>query len=409
MLNKNRLHLSAVFCCLSAMTLAACAGEVEDTGYTHVIAQSEVVSFQVNESLVDIQDVAVAISGEVWALQRSSTPHLFVYSAEGDLHNSFATTGSERNQLRNPYTLLPADDSRFPMAVWDAGNRRISVFNPYGRASVVQMDRSRGQVYAEIENHSYGKPLEMARLGENYLLMDHSNGLSVTTDYLRSELLLLGPGGVIRDTLVDFEREFADSLATLGREVNYLAPIPLWATCADGEMALLDPFTRTLHWYGADGSVAGTESVSLPSRELTEEEKEAFLKRMFETQWLERYAGEPDSATIANSIEDFLLRHFDQFSPSAPPAVAMMCAGEREVWLQEFSTADHALGLGVRWLVHTPQTTGRVYVQFPESFRPLQIVDGRVYGVGTTDAGAEVVAYITLPEHIGPPDAEAAH
>jgi len=409
MLQENRLNLSAVFCCILAATLVACGGEVEDASYTHVIAQSDIVRFDADGSLADIQDVAVAASGDVWVLQRSHTPHLFVFSAKGDLNDSFGTTGSERNQLSNPFNLLPTDDSRSPMAVWDAGNRRISVFNTNGRSSSVSVSRSRANPYAEIENHSYGKPLAMARFGENYLLMDHSKGLSVTVDYLRSELLRLGQGGELIDTLVDFGAEFADSIGMLGRDVNYLAPIPLWATCADGEMALLDPFSRTLSWYGSDGTVTGSDVIPVSTRELTVEEKETFLKRRFETMWRERYDGEPDSATVVNSVEDFILRHSDQFSPSAPPAVGMMCAGAREVWLQEFSTADHPLGLGTRWLVHAPQATERVYVQFPSEFRPVRIVDGKVFGVVAVDEDVEVVAYITLPEHIGPPAAEAAH
>jgi len=367
------------------------------------------VAFNADGSLTEIQDVAVDVSGEVWALQRTGTPHLFVYSAEGGLHDSFGTTGPERNQLRNPYALLPTDESNFPMAVWDAGNRRISVFNPYGRASVVDVNRSRGQVYAEIENHSYGKPLQMERFGDGYLLMDHSDGLHVTADYLRSELLRINQSGGIIDTLVDFQTEFADSLAVLGREVNYLTPIPLWATCPDGEMGLLDPFTRTLRWYGADGTVSGTEALPIPVRELTDEEKEAFLKNRFELEWRERYPQDPDSTIIANSIEDFMLRHWDQFSTNAPPAVAMMCRGDREVWLQEFSTEYHALGFGLRWLVHTPQSVSRVYVQFPEEFRPIRFADGKVYGVATADQGVEVVAYVSVPDTIEPPAAEAAN
>ena len=104
-----------------------------------------------------------------------------------------------------------------------------------------------------------------------------------------------------------------------------------------------------------------------------------------------------------------MLRHWDQFSPVAPPAVGMMCGGEREVWLQEFSTADNPLGLGTRWLLHNPQTVDRVYVQFPVEFRPIRIVDGKVYGVASAGEDVEVVAYVTLPQNIGPPAAEAEH
>lgn len=405
---NSRLRLPFVAVSAVSATVIACAGEVEELGYTHVIDPSEVERFDANESLESIQDVAVAVSGEVWALQRTNEPHLFVYSADGDLHDSFAATGSGRNQLRNPYGLLPTDDSQFPMAVWDAGNRRVSQFNPYGRASVVQVYRSRGQVYAEIESHSYGAPLDMARLGENYILMDHSNGLHVTADYLRSELLRLGPRGELVDTLVDFEAEFADSIAEMGSEVNYLAPIPVWASCPDGELVVLNPFTRTLRWYDTDGNVARREELSIPAREVSEADQETFLLRRFDLQWRETRADEPDTTVLENSVEDFMLRHWDQFSETAPPAVAMICAAGHEVWLQEFDTEDHALGLGSRWLVHNPESTDLVYVQFPKGFRPKTIVDGTVYGVVESDEGTDVVARITLPEQIEAP-ASAEH
>jgi hypothetical protein len=389
--------------------LIACAGEVEDLGYTHVIAPTDVVRFGADGSLERIQDVAVAASGEIWALQRVRAPHLFVYSADGDLHDSFGATGNQRNELHNPYALMPTDDPQFPMAVWDAGNRRISTFNPYGRASVVEIYRSRGQVYAEIESHSYGKPLQMERLGNTYLLMDHANDLSVTSDYLRSELLRLGQRGELVDTLVDFAREFADSIAALSREVNYFAPIPLWGACPGGEMVLLEPFTRTLRWYDAEGSVVSREALTIPVRAVTEEDQEAFLRRRFELEWRRGQNTEPDSAVIQNSVDNFKLRHWDQFATTQPPAVGLMCAGGREVWLQEFSTRDNPLGLGSRWLVHGPETVGLVYVQFPEGFRPLRIVGRTVYGVAVAGEGLEVVAHVTVPDRIEAPAAAAEH
>lgn len=409
MLRESKLHSSAVAFCVMSATGIACAGEVEDPGYTHVIAPTEVVRFQADASLQSIQDVAVAASGEIWALQRKREPHLFVFSADGNLHDSFGTTGSERNQLRNPYTLLPSDDSSFPMAVWDAGNRRISLFNPYGRASSIQVSRSRGQVYAEIENHSYGSPLKMARLGDSYLLLDHSNGLHVTVDYLRSELLRLNRDGDLVDTLVDFKRDFADSIAGLGREVRYLAPIPLWGTCPDDEMVLFEPFTRTLRWYDVEGRVVARDMVPIPVRQITEDDQSNFLRHRFELQWREQRSDEPDSSVVENSVENFMRRHRDQFSAKAPSAVGLMCGGGREVWLREFSTGDDQLGLGARWLVHSHRTADRVYVRFPDGFRPIRIVDGRAYGALTLGESAEVAAYVALPENIAPPDSEVAH
>jgi hypothetical protein len=233
--------------------------------------------------------------------------------------------------------------------------------------------------------------------------------LSYTVDYLRSELVRLNQGGELVDTLIDFGRELADSIAALGRDVNFLTPIPLWATCADGEMAVLNPFTRELQWYGSDGAVSATETLSIPVRAINEEDQRTFWMQRFETQWYEQQEGEPDSTIIANSIDNYMLRHLDQLSEIAPPAVAMMCAGGREVWLQEFSTADHPLGFGNRWFVHSPESADLVYVQFPASFRPMRIVDGKAYGVSVVEEGVEVVAYVSLPENLAPPQPAAEH
>jgi hypothetical protein len=174
-------------------------------------------------------------------------------------------------------------------------------------------------------------------------------------------------------------------------------------------MAMLEPFTRTVRWYGPGGDVLATETVDIPVRAITEEDQRTFWKQRFETQWYEQQQGEPDSTIIANSVDNYMLRHLDQLSEVAPPAVGMMCAGGREVWLQEFSTADHPLGFGNRWLVDSPETTGRVYVQFPESFHPVRIVDGKAFGVSTANESVEVVAYVSLPDQIAPPAAAAEH
>jgi len=407
MKRESKLRLSVIAICVVSAALIGCAGEVEDPGFTHVIDPSALMMFQADGSLESIEDVAVAGSGEVWALQRVRAPHLFVFSPEGDLLNSFAQTGGARRELSNPISLMPAEEVQWPMAVWDAGNRRISTFNPYGRASVVQATRSQGRtIYREIQQHSYSKPLAMDRFGDHYLLMDHSDGVAYTADYLHSELLRLGLNGELVDTLVDFDAVLADSIATLGRDVQYLAPVPLWSVCPNDELAVFDPFTRAVAFHGTDGALLATETVPIPVHEMTRETQETFLLHMFRLRWMEERPEEPDSTVLANSVEEHLTRHWDQFPTIDPPAVGMMCAGAREVWLQEFSTADHPLGLGNRWLVHTPGSVERVYVQFPDGFRPLRMIDRVVYGVAMADAGVDVVARVAVPDRIEVPAGE---
>ena len=62
---------------------------------------------------------------------------------------------------------------------------------------------------------------------------------------------------------------------------------------------------------------------------------------------------------------------------------------------------------GHRWLVHKPGTVDRVYVQFPDGFRPIRIVERTAYGAWSVDGGGEVVAYVALPDQIAVPAADA--
>ena len=110
-------QLSGFVSLVILLTLSACAGDGEDPGYTHVIAENAIVRFEAVPALLQIQDVAVAQSGEVWALQRTRAPHLFWFSEDGQLIDSRGMSGSGRGQLSNPFNLLPTNDARIPMRV----------------------------------------------------------------------------------------------------------------------------------------------------------------------------------------------------------------------------------------------------------------------------------------------------
>ncbi len=378
----------------------ACGGEEEEVGITLVIDSTEIVRFRADASLQQIRDVATAPSGDIWVLQGSNAPHVFKFSEDGKLLDSFGMSGGGRGMLSNPLWLLPTDDAGTPMGVWDTGNRRVINYRNDGRVRETQaVERSRGMVLRDIEDHSYGRPLSMERFGGGYLLMDHPTGLATTGGYLRSQLLRLDGAGAVVDTFIDFDREWTEAAAAVGR-ADLFVPIPLWATCPGGELVLFDPFNGTLEWFGPDGSVLGSDSVSLPSREVTEEDQRTYLWREFELRAREQLAGDdPDSALIERSIERFLIYSRTRFHATTPPAVDLLCGPKRQVWFETFSTEDHPLGYGRTWIVHGLQQAEDVRVQFPVGFRPMEISGDRALGVFTGDPhpGMPTVASVPLP------------
>jgi len=382
--------------------LVGCAGEQEEAGTTVTIDAAALVRFPAEASLQQIQHVATAPSGEVWVLQRIGDPHLFKFSADGELLSSFAVTGRGLRQLSNPLWLMPSDDARRPMQVWDAGNRRVVTYAQDGSvADQHAVERSDGNVFAGIENHSYGQPLKMERFGAGYLLLDHPDDLATTGDYLHSELLQLDAAGIRVRRLMDFDRELSSGIASLGRYADLLVPIPLWTTCPVGELVLLDPFSSQLRFYDADGTILATDSVPAVRRPITEEDHQRYLHGEFVQRWQEQRPDQPaDSAVIERSIEDFLLHYWNRLSELGPPAVQILCAQDRQVWLQEFSTADNPLGYGTRWLVHSQGRIEPLRVKFPNGFQPWEIADGRALGVLTDVDGGSVVAYVALPQQV---------
>jgi hypothetical protein len=287
------------------------------------------------------------------------------------------------------------------MMVWDAGNRRVVKYDDRGRVTDVPhpVQRSRANVYAPIQEHSYGEPLQMAIFGTGYLLEDHPTDLATTGDYLHSKLLQLDMWGNRTAYLMDFGIEYSDSISTLGQFADLLVPIPLWTTCPNGDLAIVDPFAFRLSFRAVDGTVTATDSVPLARKELTEDDHRAYIEREMLLRWQEQRPGEPvDGTVIENSIDNFLLRYTNRFPQFGPAAVRIMCASERQVWLQEFSTTDHPLGYGNRWLVHEPGQVDVIRVQFPAGFVPWEISgDGRVLGSHVDEQGNPVVAHVNLP------------
>ncbi len=386
---------------VSALALIGinCGEAAQEEAAGVIVGPADVVVLQADASLQQVQDVAPAGNGQIWVLQREAAPHVFIYSEDGRLVDSFGMSGPARTQFSNPFWLVPTGDSQRPMAIWDVGNRKLAVYTRDGRIMASpEVQRSRSNIYRDIEAESFGSPLYMARFGDGYVLMDNPGGLSTTVDYLRSELLLIPENGGPGEEFLDFRREFSDGIADLGRYVLYLAPIPLWTTCSSEELVLFDPFASRLRWYGPDGSELASDSVPLQSREMTEDDQRAFAWHRAELAWRKQTLRELDTAVIERSVDDHVLKHWNQYPEMTPYAVGMMCGEGRQVWLQEFSMRSSPLGLSAVWSVYEPGNAALTRVQLPDTFRALRIADGRIFGVSTEQSGMPAGAYVPIPD-----------
>ena len=382
---------------LGSLLMLACGGG-EPPIPAVTIDPATITTLQADAALQLVQDISVDESGQFWVLQRDNSPHVFLYSAEGQLLDLFGTTGPARVQLALPYWLVRTHVENEAMSVWDVGNRKLMVYGPTGGLQrAFRVDRSARDVYRPIDVESYGRPLNLQRFGDGFLMLDHVEGLFRTIDYLRSQLIVLNQFGQKIDTLIDFRREFADGIESL-ELAELLVPIPLWTTCESGEMVLFDPFASRLHWYGPDGMEQSSDSVSLRLRELEQDDIDRYLFHTFEQRWNKQTTRDLDTAVIERSIEEFMLNRFLELSPTAPYATGIMCGSDRQVWLQEFVVEDDPLGYANSWLIHEPQQVDHIRVEFPASFRPLRISGGRILGVSTNAQGIQTGAWVPIPD-----------
>jgi hypothetical protein len=386
----------------AGLTLACGEGDIQIP--TIAIDPGAITALQADTALQQVQDIAVDGSGQYWVLQRDGDPHVFLYSMEGQLLDQFGFSGPARTQLSLPLWLVQTGNANRPIGVWDVGNSKLMLYGPRGNLVMAfAVDRSRRDVYRDIDKESYGRPLYIRSFGDGYVLQDHPEGLSRTGDYLRSQLLRLYIDGQRHGVLMDFEEEFAGGRASLGEYAELLVPIPLWTTCQSGELVIFDPFASRLRWFEPDGSELASDTVPLRTRDITDDDINRYLFHTFEHRWYKQTTRDLDTAVIERSIEEFMLSHFLELAETRPYAVGIMCGSDRQVWLQQFSTADNPLGYSDGWIVHEPQQTDLLRVEFPHSFRPLRIVGDRILGVHSDEQGNQTGAWTPIPDLTIPP------
>ena len=169
-MNLNcRWHPSVVSLPL-AVGLALACGEGEPPMPTVTIAPSQITTLQADAALLQVQDVAVDESGQFWVIQRDQSPHVFIYSAEGQLLDLFGEHGPARAQLTMPFFLVKTHAEGEAMAVWDVGHPKLMFYGPSGRLEqAYPVDRSSRDVYRDIDVESYGRPLDLQLFGDGFL------------------------------------------------------------------------------------------------------------------------------------------------------------------------------------------------------------------------------------------------
>ena len=85
---------------LGSLLMLACGGG-EPPIPAVTIDPATITTLQADAALQVVQDIAVDESGQFWVLQRDNSPHVFLYSAEGQLLDLFGTTGERKQMVPN--------------------------------------------------------------------------------------------------------------------------------------------------------------------------------------------------------------------------------------------------------------------------------------------------------------------
>ena len=94
-------------------------------------------------------------------------------------------------------------------------------------------------------------------------------------------------------------------------------------------------------------------------------------------------------------VEQIARSQRHRFPRNAPPAVSLLCDFRGQVWLQQFSTADHPLGYGREWIVVDPRGASR-RVRFPPGFQPRAFTRAAAVGVRTDSLDVQQIATVPL-------------
>lgn len=330
--------------------------------------------------------------GGVWALS-GTEPFVYRYGSDGTLQAQFGRKGRGPGELLNPWALVPTGDPAAPIRIWDVANRRITTYSRSGEPVASRaVELSVGMVRGDIRHVTYGDAYKVRPFGGGLLVQDQPGGISNPVDLMRGRLLAADGDGRVRSTLMDFAQQLRPHASSMAG-ARALVPVPLWAVCPGGELAVLDPFERAVTWFDAAGRRLGANPVPVARADVTGDD---ITKYMVHVLGLEVRGSDVPPAQVEQMARQIASSERGQFGRTAPPAVDLLCTEGRTLWLNQFSTADNPIGYGREWVIVQDGAVQR-RVRFPAGFRPLEIDGGTALGVFTDGNDVQSVAAVRLP------------
>ncbi len=339
----------------------------------------------------DLWDIADVMEKDslVWVLT-SGDPlvHRFQQGVEVV---AFGRLGDGPNELRSALALV-ARGAIGEISLWDAAARLYRTFSAAGTL-VSAWDAGRlGTVRGDIADVTFGDPLRVATARGGTVRAEYRGAVTSAPDLWTGRLARFDFDGVV-EHVVDFMELRGAPNEGLGAG-SILAPVPLWDVCPDDRIALLDPNARHLYLVGASWETRDSLSVPWEVKPLTRDDRLRYLRGRMEAE----LQGQQVGTEVQAMLERAEAGSRDQFAPSTPLGVDLRCGAGR-VWIQEFDSGFHSLGLGRRWwtIALAGQEPAYSHVTLPGGFRPYRISDSRMLGVVTDTLGLQRVASILLP------------
>lgn len=347
--------------------------------------------FETDEVLHDIRDVGVGPVGEVWVLS-GFEPFVYHYSADGKLLHRFGTKGKGPGEILNPWKIVLTGNPEAPVEVWDVGNRKLVTFSSEGeQVAEKRVELPPTPVRGDLRHLSYGEATKLRRLESGYVLQSEPGGLMQPIDFVTTQLVRLDSSGAVSDTIIDFRTRFADRIGSVGSASTFV-PIPLWTSCPDGSLVVLDPFQPGLLSF-RPGSPTGTAvPLDIPPAPVTDQD---VLRHLDHAIRLELGGVEPAPGELDRAVQRAFRSQRQDFGRTAPPAVDMLCDSGSEVWLERFGTDTDPVGFGRDWIRISSGGSPTV-VRFPDGFRPRVIAGDRAVGILRDSLDVQTVAVASI-------------
>jgi len=328
--------------------------------------------------------------GVIWAL--TSAPPFVHGLQRGEEVVTFGLLGEGPDELRSARALLDRGDAG-EITMWDPATRLYRTFTTTGSLVSTRDAGSMSAVLGNIGLVTFGDALRIATTPKGIVRVEYRGAVSSGGDLWTGQLARFSDEGGV-EHLVDF-MDLRGASHEDRRARGILAPVPLWDVCPDGRIALLDPIASYLYLFGL--SWAQRDSVYVPweVERLSRSDRLGYLASQLKAELQGQDVSDSEIEAMLGAAEQGTR---NQFATSAPLGVDIKCSAGR-VWIQEFDSGAHPLGIGGRWRTIALAGEVPVYSQviLPAGFRPYRISDSRMLGVVTDSLDLHRVASIHLP------------